>query len=221
MRRLLLVTALAVSGFAGATGTASAQDQHWGPSATSVTWPSVTPSGWYTNTYNHAWYYPWYAYYNSSQGPYANWMAGGGYATYSHHGPAGHFNYPREVAQPYLGAWYKDPNQPTDNEKKDDGKKDDGKKDDGKKEKTEGRVSVTLPADAKLLFNGTVATGTGAVRVFRTPALEPGQSYRYELTAEVVRNGRTERVTESVVVRAGETSTATLTPPGVTTAGTK
>ena len=215
MRRLLLVAALAVGVGAWSGGAASAQDQHWGPSATSVTWPSVMPPGWYTNTYNHAWYYPWYAYYNSSQGPYANWMAGGGFASYAHHGTAGYFNYPREAAQPYLGVWYKDPNKPPANdEKKDDGKKDDGKKDE-LKEKTEGRVSVTLPADAKLLFNGTAATGTGAVRTFRTPALQPGQNYRYELTAEVVRDGRTERVTESVIVRAGETSTVTLTPTGV------
>lgn len=213
MRRLMLVAALAAGGVTGSAGGASAQSpQHWGPSATSVTWPSATPSGWYTNTYNHAWYHPWYAYYNSSSGPYANWMAGGGFATYANHGPAGHFKYPREVAQPYLGAWYKEP-----------GAADAPGPVGGKpvEEKAEARVSITLPADAKLLFNGTAATGTGATRTFRTPALQPGQSYRYVLTAEVVRDGRTERVTESVVVRAGETTKVTLTPTGVATAGAK
>lgn len=106
MRRVLLAAALAAGGVAWTAGDAAAQQTHFGPSATSVTWPSVTPPGWYTNTYKHAWYYPWYAYYNYSTGPYANWMAGGGYATYAHHGPAGHYYYPVQPAQPYYGAWY-------------------------------------------------------------------------------------------------------------------
>ncbi len=108
MRRLLLVAALAAGGVALSAGGAAAQhaggqQRHWGPHATSVTWPSVTPPGWYTNTYNHAWYYPWYAYYNHTSGPYANWMAGGGYATYAHHGPAGMYYSHKEPTQPYFG----------------------------------------------------------------------------------------------------------------------
>ncbi|MBY0458274.1 MAG: hypothetical protein K2V38_13115, partial [Gemmataceae bacterium] len=70
------------------------QHRRAGPPATSVTWPSVSPPGWYTNTYWHRWYYPWYAYYDYTTGPYANWMSGGGYAGYSYHGPAGFYNYP-------------------------------------------------------------------------------------------------------------------------------
>jgi uncharacterized protein (TIGR03000 family) len=42
-----------------------------------------------------------------------------------------------------------------------------------------------------------------------------GQDYGYELTAEVVRDGKVERVTSRVVVRAGETASITLNPGGV------
>ena len=213
MQRLLLLAALAAGGVMGSADSASAQQRHLGGAyPTSVTWPCVTPPGWYTNTYKHAWYYPWYAYYNYSQGPYSNWVAGGGHASYAYCGPGGHYNWPQEAAQPSSGA-------PVSSGPKEEPKP--ATKEDKKPEKAEGRVSVTLPADATLLFNGTAATGTGAVRTFRTPALQPGQTYRYELTAEVVRDGRTERVTESVVVRAGETATVTLTPTGISTASAK
>lgn len=78
----------------------------FGPHTTSVAWPSVVPPAWYSNTYNYRWYYPWFAYYNYTSSPYANWPATGGYAGYSYHGPAGIYHWPNPVpAQPYLGAW--------------------------------------------------------------------------------------------------------------------
>ena len=47
------------------------------------------------------------------------------------------------------------------------------------------------------------ADGNGETRTFRTPPLQPGQEYSYDLTAEVVRNGKVQTTTERVVVRAG------------------
>jgi uncharacterized protein (TIGR03000 family) len=225
------------------------------PQSTSVTWPGATPSGWYTNTYHHAWYYPWYAYYNFSHGPYASWPLGGGFATYGNFGPAGHFDWPGRVpAEPYIPPEYRDRVEEKIREQY--GDRDPFRypyryhhgdqfrpypgspgtvpvkepvpvpvpdkipdKMPEKKSDSGGRVSVTLPSDAKLLFNGALASGTGSVRTFDTPPLQPGQSYTYELTAEVTRDGRPERVTSSVVVRAGETTTVTLMPLGVTPAG--
>lgn len=114
MGRLLVVAAVAavVSSGARADGwppylpEPSSGNHGWGPHATSVTWPSVNPPGWYTNTYNHAWFYPWYANYNFSHGPYANWMSGGGRLGYANHGPAGYYNWPNvKPAQPYVGEW--------------------------------------------------------------------------------------------------------------------
>ena len=77
--------------------------------------------------------------------------------------------------------------------------------------KEPGKVTITLPADAKLLFNGVAAAGEGEVRTFSTPdMLEPGRDYEYVLTAEVVRDGRTIAATERVIVRAGSVTPVTL-----------
>lgn len=232
MRRLLLLAAIAAGALAGSAGSARAEGDHqWGPirmtdiharlgpKSTSVTWASVVPPGWYTNTYRHQWYYPWYAYYNHSQGPYANWMAGGGYAGYANHGPAGVYRSFKPPTEPYIGVWYtvEPPSPPpfpgphTTPPVMVVPKKADEKKDAKPKDKA-GTVSVTLPADAKLSFNGVPANGTGVARTFQTPPLAEGQIYQYELSAEVVRAGRTERATGTVIVRAGETASVSLTP---------
>jgi len=222
MRRLLLLAAVA-GGVLGLAGAARAEgDINLGPlkspdihyhfvHTTSVTWPSVYPPGWYTNTYRHKWFYPWYAYYNFSHGPYAAWPVSGGYASYASHGPAGFYYYPglqgvpaTAVAAPGAVPAMVPPKKPKEDPPKDGGKG--------------GSVSVTLPTDATLFFNGVAASGSGAVRTFQTPPLLAGQNYQYELTAEVIRDGRTERATGTVIVRAGETATVTLTPGPVTLA---
>jgi hypothetical protein len=115
MRRLLLwgvVGVLASVGWAKADGIPrytpipNVEAHGFGPHASSVMWPSVYPPGWYTNTYKHQWYFPWYAYYNFTHGPYANWAATGGFAGYAYHGPAGYYYYPNvQPAQPYIGEW--------------------------------------------------------------------------------------------------------------------
>ena len=106
MRKLILGV-LAVGGLVAGGGRAQAwQWGHTGPYAQSATFPLANPPGWFTNTYSFAWYYPWFAYYNYSHGPYANWMASGGYAGYAYHGPAGYYYYPNvQPAQPYIGEW--------------------------------------------------------------------------------------------------------------------
>lgn len=249
MRRLLLLAAMTAGGVLVPMGTARADGERQkmpnyqysiheclGPHSTSVTWPSVVPPGWYTDTYRHKWYLPWYAYYNYSMGPYANWMVGGGYAGYASHGPAGIYYSHKPPTEPYVGAWYYRAQeregqraqsagqpQPATTGTPEPMPKKDEKKDEKKTEKG-GQVSITLPADAKLLFNGVVATGSGSTRTFATPPLVVGQVYKYDLTAEVVRNGRTERATGIVIVRAGETARVVLTPipvPDVVTTASK
>ena len=83
MKKLWIGYALALSGLIGTTSMALADGGRCCAIPTSAAFPTVTPPGWYTNTYLYDWQYPWYAYYNSSFGPYANWMAGQGYAGYS------------------------------------------------------------------------------------------------------------------------------------------
>ena len=216
MQKLLVAGVLALVGVAGSVGRAGAWEWgHFGPYAQTAAFPCANPPGWYTNTYSFPWYYPWFAYYNYSHGPYANWMAGGGYAYYG-----GRCGYPvyhlanwqagclNGACAPGAGAAPAPAGPPV-------------KLPEPIPDPKPGKVTIHLPADAKLLFNGTAATGTGATRTFATPPLEPGREYGYTLTAEVVRDGRVQTVTELVTVRAGEKTSVTLTPSGVATASAK
>ena len=210
MRKMLTVSVMSLVVVLGSVSRADAWSWgHHGPWPQTAAFPCANPPGWYSNTYYYAWQYPWFAYYNYSHGPYANWMAGQGVTTYGFC-PGGRCNYgyaPPAAAVLVPPAPYHD-YHPVPKDKKD--------------MKVEpGKVTISLPADAKLLFNGALASGTGDVRTFATPALEPGQDYGYELTAEVVRDGRVVSVTERVVVRAGETAKVTLTPGGVVAASAK
>lgn len=205
MRKWLFVSVLALAATAATGNRASAFWFYNPPYLTSAAFPCANPAGWHTNAYYYAWYYPWYAYYNYSHGPYANWAAGGGYATYGGGcGPGGcHTNggysgyrYGYETgAYGYFGAATGTPAEAT--------------------------LAISLPADAKLLFNGTAGTGTGESRTFRTAPLQPGREYAYELTAEVVRDGQVKRATERVVIRAGQETKVTLNVDAVRTAGLK
>jgi uncharacterized protein (TIGR03000 family) len=67
-----------------------------------------------------------------------------------------------------------------------------------------GRVTVKLPADARLFVDGVSYPSTSATRSFETPRIEPGRRYSYELRAEVVRDGRTLSESRRVVVEAGK-----------------
>jgi uncharacterized protein (TIGR03000 family) len=52
------------------------------------------------------------------------------------------------------------------------------------------KVTVRLPADAKLWVDGQPTKQTGAVRQFVTPpVLRPGQPYQYKFRAEWAENG--------------------------------
>ena len=161
-------TVLVLAGVLGTTNRASAWWVFGGPYYTSAAFPCANPPGYYTNLYYYGWMYPWYAYYNYSHGPYANWWWWGGYMTYA--------NSP--VPRPVPAT-----------------------------------VIVHLPADATLLFDGAPSAGVGALRSFYTTLLVPGQDYEYELTAEAIRNGEPVRVTERVIVRAGQRTEVRLLLP--------
>ncbi|MBY0523996.1 MAG: TIGR03000 domain-containing protein [Gemmataceae bacterium] len=82
-------------------------------------------------------------------------------------------------------------------------------------------IVVSLPANAKLLIDDRATTSTSAVRTFATPALEQGKEFSYTLTAEIVREGKTETVTEKVTVRAGEASRVNISFPAPTGVASK
>ncbi len=86
--------------------------------------------------------------------------------------------------------------------------------------KTEAKVIVQIPTDAKLFVDGNPVKINGEQQTFRTPALERGQTYYYEVRAEVVRDGKTVTESKRVLVRAGEDARVSFplidaTPPVV------
>ena len=66
------------------------------------------------------------------------------------------------------------------------------------------RVEVRLPADAQLWFDGRGTAQTGETRSFRTPRLEAGQDYVYDVRAEWDADGRPVDATRKVTVHAGD-----------------
>jgi uncharacterized protein (TIGR03000 family) len=71
-------------------------------------------------------------------------------------------------------------------------------------------ISVTLPADAKLTFDGSATTSTSESRVFVSPELTPGSDYYYALRAEITRNGQVLVEEQVITVRAGEHTRVTM-----------
>jgi len=66
-------------------------------------------------------------------------------------------------------------------------------------------LRVNLPADAKLFFGTTEATlQSGSMRLFRSPSLDPGSNYQYELRARWTENGRTVERTRTVPIHAND-----------------
>jgi uncharacterized protein (TIGR03000 family) len=65
------------------------------------------------------------------------------------------------------------------------------------------RVTVRLPADARLWVDNVSCPLASDTRTFVTPRLEPGQRYVYNMRAEVVRDGQTVTQTQRVMLSAG------------------
>jgi uncharacterized protein (TIGR03000 family) len=74
-------------------------------------------------------------------------------------------------------------------------------------------ILVSLPADATLTVDGIKTVSTSAKRTFVSPVLQHGKTYSYSLTAEVVRDGKTVKVSQDVQVRAGEETNVTIELP--------
>lgn len=80
-----------------------------------------------------------------------------------------------------------------------------------------GTIVVSLPADAKVNFDGVATSSTSDVRRFSTPELAVGTVASYTLTAEVVRDGQKLSTTRLVTVKAGETLEVSLPLESFTT----
>jgi uncharacterized protein (TIGR03000 family) len=74
-------------------------------------------------------------------------------------------------------------------------------------------LAVTLPADARLTFDGKPTTSTGGRREFVTPDLSPGRAYSYTLEAEVLRDGKPVTMEQRVEVHASQEAEVTFSLP--------
>lgn len=70
--------------------------------------------------------------------------------------------------------------------------------------KDSARITVKLPADARLYVDGELCPLTSDTRSFTTPELVAGQKYYYALKAEVVRGGESRTARKRVIVEAGK-----------------
>ncbi len=75
------------------------------------------------------------------------------------------------------------------------------------------RVTVTVPAGARVTFDGTPTSSTGAVREFQSPPLTPGRRYSYEVRATWTENGKEVTQTQQVEVASGARASATFPEP--------
>jgi len=90
---------------------------------------------------------------------------------------------------------------------------------------TSARLTINVPADARVFIDEQPTTTTSGQRTFATPSLEKGYRYSYTVRAEVVRNGAVFTGTQRVSFGAGDqvrvnfseremTSTAVAQPVG-------
>jgi uncharacterized protein (TIGR03000 family) len=69
------------------------------------------------------------------------------------------------------------------------------------------RLTIEVPADAKLFVDGHLTKTTGASRNFHTPDLKVGSSFFYDIKAEITVDGNTVVEEFRLVVKAGDTLT--------------
>ncbi|MFO0964702.1 MAG: TIGR03000 domain-containing protein [Gemmataceae bacterium] len=79
------------------------------------------------------------------------------------------------------------------------------------------RVTVKLPADAKLWVDSSYCPLTSDVRSFTTPKLEAGRQYYYTIRMEVDRDGQTLARSQRVYVSAGQSVSVDLSDMSVAT----
>jgi uncharacterized protein (TIGR03000 family) len=71
-------------------------------------------------------------------------------------------------------------------------------------------IEVRVPAGAEIWFSGEKTKQTGTVRLFRTPPLEPGTRYAYNVKARWTENGKEVERTLHVPITAGGRQSVTF-----------
>lgn len=66
-----------------------------------------------------------------------------------------------------------------------------------------GLISISVPAEARVTINGLLTSSTGARRQYVSYGLKPGFTYKYEIHAQMVRDGRLIEDQRTVYLTAG------------------
>jgi len=67
-----------------------------------------------------------------------------------------------------------------------------------------GVLTVWVPYEAKVTINGLLTKSTGSKRHFVSYGLRPGYTYKYEVKAEIVHEGKIVTESQTVSLTAGE-----------------
>jgi len=68
---------------------------------------------------------------------------------------------------------------------------------------TRALITVSVPADSEIWFEGTKMTSTGSVREYQSPPLTPGNGYTYDIRARWNENGHEVTQTQQVEFTSG------------------
>lgn len=75
-------------------------------------------------------------------------------------------------------------------------------------------ITVKVPTtDAQVWFAGTTTDATGTERLFNSPVLEAGQTFKYAIKASWTIDGKTKEQTRDVEFRAGQSKTVDFRVP--------
>ena len=75
-------------------------------------------------------------------------------------------------------------------------------------------ITVKVPTtDAQVWFAGTTTEATGTERLFNSPVLEAGQTFKYAIKASWTIDGKTKEQTRDVEFRAGQSTTVDFRVP--------
>ncbi len=86
-----------------------------------------------------------------------------------------------------------------------------GKNPTGSQQQNVAYIRVLVPANAKVWFNGSDTAVEGDQRVFTTPELQPGKSYKYEVKAQWNVNGKVVTRTKEATFHPGDGVTVNFT----------
>jgi uncharacterized protein (TIGR03000 family) len=164
-------------------------------------------NGWYGNGgYGNGWYgNGWYGngWYGNGYGSYGNGWYGNGYGW---RGGRGNWGYPSYGwYQPYAYGYY---DQPDYADYYSSNPPDQGYRSfySGPEDQNAAHLSVVVPSNAQVFFDGEKTSQRGQLRRFVTPSLDQGQNYTYEIRAVWDENGNKVERTRKVHVRAGQQS---------------